>query len=63
MRDLLAKLQEAERQHQSERVGFEVRFGIWGEDAPGVGLLGIGTSNFLGMDVMSFWPSAFSWKG
>lgn len=38
MRDLLVKLQEAERQHQSDRVAFEVRFGIGGESAPRAGL-------------------------
>ena len=63
VRDLLAKLQEAERQHQSDRVSFEVRFWIWGEGAPRVGLLGTGASDFLSRDFMSFWPSAINWKG
>lgn len=39
VQDLLVKLQEAERRHQSDRVAFEVRFGVWGEGAPRVGLL------------------------
>ncbi|TKC38833.1 hypothetical protein EI555_021015, partial [Monodon monoceros] len=42
VQDLLVKLQEAERQHQSDRVDFEVRFGIWGEGALRAGPLDIG---------------------
>lgn len=42
VQDLLVKLQEAERQHQSDRVDFEVRFGIWGEGALRVGPLDTG---------------------
>lgn len=38
VRDLLAKMQKAEQRHQADRVAFEVRFGIWGEGAPSVGL-------------------------
>lgn len=33
VRELLAKLQEAEQRHQSDRVAFEVRCGIWREGA------------------------------
>lgn len=46
MQDLLVKLQEAERQHQSDRVAFEVRFGIQRESTPSVGLLDTGASDF-----------------
>jgi hypothetical protein len=62
VQDLLAKLQEAERQHQSDRVTFEVRFGIWGEGAPRDGLLDAGANDFLDMDFMFSWPSATNWK-
>lgn len=64
VRDLLAKLQEAEQQHQADRVAFEVRCGLWGEGAPGVGLLGAGTGDFLHLDFMSFWlvpPTGKGW--
>lgn len=44
VQDLLVQLQEAERQHQSERVDFEVRFGIRGEGALRVGPLFAGAS-------------------
>lgn len=37
VRELLAKLQEAEQRHQSGRVAFEVRCGIWREGALGTG--------------------------
>lgn len=63
VRDLLSKLREAEWQHQSDRVAFEVRCGIWGENAPKVGLLDTGTSHLLGMDFLSFWMGAIHWKG
>lgn len=33
VRELVAKLQEAEQRHQSDRVAFEVRCGIWREGA------------------------------
>lgn len=49
VRDLLAKLQEADWQHQSDRAAFEVRFGIRGEGTPRVGLLDAGASDLLGI--------------
>ena len=54
VQDLLARLQEAERQHQSDRVAFEVRFGIWGEGALRDGLLNTGASD------VSAWTSCLS---
>lgn len=58
VRDLLAKLQEAERQHQSDRVAFEVRFEMEGAGAPRDGRLDAGAKDFLDMEFMCFWLDA-----
>lgn len=52
---LLAKLREAEQRHQSDRVAFEVRVGIWREGALGDWLLDEGPVIF------SAWTSFFWW--
>lgn len=53
MRDLLVKLREAERQHQSDRAAFEVRSGIGGEGAPRVGLLDMGVNDLAWTSCLS----------
>lgn len=53
VRELLAKLQEAEQRHQSDRVAFEVRCGIWREGA-------LRTGSWMKCQRLSVWTS-FLW--
>lgn len=62
VRDLLAKLQEAEQQHQADRVAFEVRCGLWGEGAPGDWAAGCGYRRLSPSGLHVFLAGATNWE-